>query len=240
VSILGVNVLGANVIGGYHASLVGEAGVKIMSSADVTLAGVTARNTFGDGLELVADFTGHIKTPVTGLSVNGYTTINAGRQGVTVAEVANSTLDHVNVISPADTGFDFESDLPGVGSGNVSITNCTDDHGFNLVEFLTGPITIANCSGFHHVGIRSLQSNAPIRFIGGTLSCKRNDPNPCIDQTGGSLTLTGVTVSRMTGVDRIKEPVWSVVGAGTLRFVHSPIDTPMGTVDRSSSLNFDR
>ena len=238
VALVGVHVRGANVVGGYHASLVGEAGVKIMSSSGVTLTDVTATNTFGDGLELVADLTDHIKTPVTGLEVDGYTTVNAGRQGVTVAEVADSTLDHVNVVSPADAGFDFESDLPGVGSGNVTITNCTDTGGFNLVEDLVGPITVSNCTGFHHIGIRSLQSDTPIRFVGGTLSCKRDDPNPCIDQTGGSLTLSSVAVTRMPGTIGIKEPVWSVADGGALRFVHSAIAFPMGTVDRSSSLTF--
>jgi hypothetical protein len=238
VSVEGVHVLGANVAGGYHARLVGEAGVKIMSSSDVTLTGITATDTFGDGLELVADLTDHITTPVTGLTVEGYTIVNAGRQGVTVAEVADSTLDHLNVISAADAGVDFESDIPEMGSGHVSITNCVDDKGFNLVEFLSGPVTISDCSGFHHVGIRSLESDAPIRIEGGTLGCKRDDPVPCIDQTGGSLTLTGVAVTRTVGTIGIKEPVWSVIDGGNLRFVRSTVASPMGTVDSTSSVTF--
>ncbi len=238
VTVRDVSVLGANTAGVYHAQLVGEAGVKVESSLDVTLAGITARNTFGDGLELVADLTNHIRTPVTGLTVDGYTTDNAGRQGVTLAEVASSVLDGVNVVSPADSGFDFESDLPGLGSGDVTISNCTDDHGFNLIEYFTGPITVNDCTGFHHVSLGSPNSEAPIRFSGGTLTCKRHDPQPCIRQNGGSLTFTGVAIDRMPGTIGIKEPVWDVEGGGSLSFVDSPIQSPMGTATAPARVRF--
>ncbi len=240
VTLSGVSVLGANTNGGYHADLVGEAGVKIMSSSDLVLTGVSAKNTFGDGLELVADFTDHINTPVNRLSVDGFTTNNAGRQGITVAELTNSTLNNLNVISPADSGIDFESDLPYQGSGNVAITNCVNEAGFNMVEYYTGPITVTNCTGFHHVTLRTDQKITPINFVGGTLTCKRAVPQPCIDVTGGSLTFTGVTIARMPGVIKISTPVWSVERAGTLRFDRSPIETGFGTVIDTASVNFTR
>ena len=240
VTLSGVSVLGANTNGGYHADLVGEAGVKIMSSSDLVLTGVSAKNTFGDGLELVADFTDHINTPVNRLSVDGFTTIDAGRQGITVAELTNSTLNNLNVISPADSGIDFESDLPYQGSGNVAITNCVNEAGFNMVEYYTGPITVTNCTGFHHVTLRTDQKITPINFVGGTLTCKRAVPQPCIDVTGGSLTFTGVTIARMPGVIKISTPVWSVERAGTLRFDRSPIETGFGTVIDTASVNFTR
>jgi len=238
VTLSGVSVLGANTNGGYHADLVGEAGVKIMSSSDLVLTGVSAKNTFGDGLELVADFTDHVNTPVNRLSVDGFTTIDAGRQGITVAELTNSTLNNLNVISPADSGIDFESDLPYQGSGNVAITNCVNEAGFNMVEYYTGPITVTNCTGFHHVTLRTDQKITPITFVGGTLTCKRAVPQPCIDVTGGSLTFTGVTIARMPGVIKISTPVWSVERAGTLRFDRSPIETGFGTVIDTASVNF--
>jgi hypothetical protein len=237
VSLTDLRVLGANTVGGYHAQLVGQAGVKIMSSLDVTLTGITSTNTWGDGLELVADFTDHIKTPVTRLAVEGFTSINAGRQGITVAEVASSVLDHVNVVSPADAGFDFESDLPGVGSGNVVVANCTNDRGFNMAEYFTGPIVVTNCNGFHHVTLRTVSRSA-VSFSGGNLACKRADPVPCIKQDGGSLTFNGVAVSRMPGTIGISEPVWAVASGGNLAFVHSPIASPMGTVVRPASVRF--
>ncbi len=238
VTVREVSVLGTNTLGDFHARLVGQAGIKVMSSTDVTLTGITAKDTFGDGLELVADFTGHINLPVTGLTVEGYTTINAGRQGITLAEVASSVLNHVNVINPADDGFDFESDIPGVGSNNVTISNCTDEHGFNLIEFFSGPITVTNCTGFHHVTLGSLHSNAPITFVGGTMLCRRRNPVPCIKQDGGSLTFRGVSIDRMLGPGPISELAWSVQGGGSLAFIHSPVQTPFGSVLRPAQVKF--
>jgi hypothetical protein len=236
VTLSGLAVLGANATGVYHSSMVGEAGVKLESTSDVTITGVTAKDTWGDGLELVADLSSHNGKPVTGLTVDGFTTTNAGRQGVTLAEVSGASLDHVNVINPADAGFDFESDLPNVGSANVSISNCTDTHGFNLIEFFSGPITITNCTSFHHVSLGSLHSNAPISFVGGHLSCKRIDPQPCIHQNGGSLRFTGVTIDRLPGVDKIRQPLWSVDNGGKLVFVESQILWGFGTVANGASV----
>jgi hypothetical protein len=236
VTISGVSVLGANTVGGFHAALVGEAGVKIESSLDVTLDDDSSLNTWGDGLELVADLSSHIGTPVTGLTVEGFTSDNAGRQGVTLAEVSDSSLDNVHVISPADAGFDFESDIPGAGSDNVSISNCTDDAGFNIAEFLAGPITVTNCSGFHHVTLRSPTSNVPVTFVGGTLTCKRINPQPCIHQFGGSLIFLRVAINRESGSDAIRDPVWSVDDGGSLDFVHSPIQDPFGTTTQAASV----
>ena len=233
VTLNGVTVLGGNSTGGFHRRLVGQAGVKIMSSSNVSLDGILARNTYGDGLELVSD---HLANPVTGLKVEGYTTINAGRQGVTVAEVSGGLLDHVTIIDPADAGVDFESDLAGVGSGNVMFTNCSDDRGFQFNEYFSGPITVADCTQFHHVSLFSPTSTASIAFVGGTLACKRADPWPCVYQAGGSLSFTGVTVNRMPGVDRITEPIWNVVGGGKLAFISSPIEVPMGSVAPGSAL----
>jgi len=224
-------VLGANTTGVYHSSMVGEAGVKLEATTDVTITGVTAKDTWGDGLELVGNH-----HPVTGLTVDGFTTTDAGRQGVTLAEVSGASLDHVHVVSPADSGFDFESDLPGLGSDNVSISNCTDDKGFNLIEFFSGPITITNCTGFHHVSLGSPHSNAPISFVGGHLTCKRIDPQPCIRQNGGSLRFTGVTIDRMAGIDKIKEPLWSVDSGGKLVFVASQIQSAFGSVANAASV----
>ncbi len=238
VSLSGVTAMGTNIGGDFAHRLVGQAGIKIMSSNNVTLTDVTAKNTYGDGLELVANFGNPVHTPVTGLSVEGFTTINAGRQGVTLAEVSSSVLNHVNVINPADAGFDFESDLAGVGSDNVTISNCTDTAGFRLNEFFSGPINITGCTGFHHVSLISPTSNAPITFTGGTLLCKRAIIQPCIDQNGGSLTFVGVTIDRMPGVDKITELTWSVYNSGALSFIRSPITTPTGTIVRPATIKF--
>ena len=235
VVLVGLTVLGANVSGEFRPNLVGEAGVKLLSATDVTITGVTAENTWGDGLELVAR-TPMDKTPVTGLTVEGFTTVNAGRQGVTLAEVSRSTLDDVHIVSPADAGFDFESDVAGLGSANVTISNCVDDTGFNMVEYLGGPITISNCTGFHHVALASQGSDAPVTFTGGSMSCRRYNPQPCISQIGGSLTFRGVLIGRERSNGSVGVPTWRVRDRGTLVFAGSDLVTPYGSVDSTSSV----
>lgn len=232
VTLSGVSVLGVNTAGSYHSRLVNQAGVKVQSATDVTLSAITSRNTFGDGLELVEDAS-HI--PVTRLNVQGYTIINAGRQAVTLAEVVSSVLDHVNIVSAADAGFDFESDIPWLGSGNVTITNCTNTRGFNMIEYLTGPITVVNCTGFHRVHLLGPHGTWPVNFVGGSMICRRRDPVPCIRLRGGSMTFTGVTITRQAGLWAPTTAVWAVSGAANLTLAQCPIEAPMGwTMDTST------
>jgi len=184
----------------------------------------------------VAGPTDHIHTPVTGLTVEGFTSDNANRQGVTVAEVASSVLDDVHVIGPAAAGFDFGSGVAGVGSSNVTMSNGSNDKGFNIVGFLARPINRTGCDDSHHVTLRSLSGNARVTISGGTFTCKRADPRPCIDQLGGSLTPQGFQVARMRGTIGIHEPVWSVSGGGSLVFVDSSVRVPIGTIDAPSTV----
>jgi len=236
VTISGVSVLGANTSGDFIPPLVGEAGIKLESTSAVTITGVTAKNTFGDGLELVADLSHRISTPVTGLMVDGYTTVNAGRQGVTIAEVSGAVLNHVNVVSPAASGFDFESDWPGLGAGNVTISHCTDNHGFNFVETLTGPITISDCTGFRHLNISNTKSPGHVYLVGGVMTCKRVAIEPCITQAGGWLTFTGVTIQRLDGDNAVTGPMWSVTSGGQLSFEKSHLQLPFGSVASGGSV----
>lgn len=237
VTLANLSVLGANVGGGYHSSKVLAAGIKLESAVDATITNVTVSSTFGDGLELVADLSSYVGTPVTGLTVDGFTTTDSGRQGITLAEVSQSTLNHVNIVHPADAGFDFESDIPGLGSDHVSISNCTDTAGFNIIEFLSGPITVTNCSGFHHVSLGSQASNVQVHFYGGTMICKRLSPRPCIIQNGGILTFTGVTILREAGTWKITELMWRVGLGAHLTFIGGSMQSPFGTVDAQSKLS---
>ena len=236
VTLSNLTAVGANTVGAFHSSLVTEAGVKIVSSSHVTITNVTTVNTFGDGLELVADLTNHITTPVTGLLVNGFTTVNAGRQGITLAEVNGATFDNVQIISPADSGFDFESDLPKLGSGNVTVTGCTYQHGVNMVELLTGPVSFHNCTGTSFVTLGSPESPQPVTFTGGSLACFEADPHPCITQRGGNLTFSHMAVNRHKLGVRTTEPIWSVTMDGHLTFDTTSVEVPFGTVASGSTL----
>ncbi len=47
-----LTLVGTNTTGDYHADMVAEAGIDILSSDSVTITNVTTTNTFGDGLSL--------------------------------------------------------------------------------------------------------------------------------------------------------------------------------------------
>ena len=81
-----VGLNGANLDGGFHRGLVGQAGLDILSSSHVIIANVSTNNTFGDGMTLFANF-GRDSAPVTDLFVNGLTVTKAGRQGITMGYV---------------------------------------------------------------------------------------------------------------------------------------------------------
>lgn len=228
---------GANTPGSFHSKLVTEAGIKVISSSDVTLTNITTVNTFGDGLELTGDLVHHNGTPVSGLVVDNFTTINAGRQGVTLADVYGATMTGVHVLSPADAGFDFESDEARIGSGDVSISDCTYQHGVNLTEYFTGPVTLTNCTGATNVALVSL-SMQPITFVGGQLACQDWNPHTCIRQKGGNLTFSHTTIVRRNPDRTFKEGAWSVVDGGQLTFVDTSIQGSFGWRDASSSVTF--
>ncbi len=236
VTLAGLLIEGANLTGTYHAHLDTGAGVKIISSSDVTLTDITTQNTFGDGLELVGDLTNHIGTPVSGLVVNGFSSTNAGRQGVTLADVFEATLTNVHIVSPADGAFDFESDEAGMGSGYVAISDCTYGH-VNLAEYFTGPITFTNCTG-GGIYLGSPHSMAPITFFDDSLSCQDRAPKACIVQYGGSLTISHTTILRRQPDKRFTEPVWSVHTRGRLAFVATSIVGSFGWQDLTSAVTF--
>ena len=138
VTIEDVNLVGANAGGGYHPTLVGQSGIDVRSSSDVTISDVTTLDTYGDGLVL-ANAAGGGKDD--GITVDGLTITRAGRQGVTPAFVSGATFSHVDIVSEADSAWDFESDLPNMGTGNITITDSTWKGRINVNEPLTGPLT---------------------------------------------------------------------------------------------------
>jgi hypothetical protein len=235
VTLSGLTIEGTNSNGIYHPLLVGEAGVKVLSSSDVTLDGITVSDTFGDGLELVADL-GHTARPDTNLTVNGYTTTNAGRQGMTFAEVEGATLTNVHIVSPADSGFDFESDITNLGSGDVSINDCTYQHGLNVVEPLKGPLALTNCSGGSYLWIQDGRTKEPVSLSGGTLRCEVRSPVPCIILAGGRLTLSHMAVTRHATKEVMTERAWHIFNGAVLSLIDTSVAGPLGTKDATSTV----
>ncbi len=236
VTIKHVSLEGGNLNGRYHPDLVNEAGIKVVSSSNVTLDDVTVANTFGDGLELVADLGHDIYTPDTDLTVNGYTTTNAGRQGITLAEVRYAVLTNINIVHPDFDGFDFESDIQGLGAGNVAISDCTYDHGINIVEPLKGPLSVTDCSGT--LAAYLMTSGQTITFSGGSLECAVVAPIACIHEFGGTVILSHMAITRdpHRAWEVPTTPAWHVVHGGHLELIGTTVVGPTGSADSGSKV----
>ncbi len=237
---------GSDLTGGYHRDMVNAAGFDILSSDHVTLINDTTDNTFGDGVTLFADFSID-GNPVTNLYVNGLTVTNAGRQGITMGYVKGAELDNVTVNSAAESGWDFESDLPHVGSGNVVINNADNHVGVHLIEALQGPITFNNCQCWKHVHDinDAAESGQLVTFNGGSYQLAR-DSSTGINVAGiviagpGRMVMNNVDISRLPGPFDPKGPSISVTGGGHLTLVDSPLPKPAGTHDAQSTVTIVR
>lgn len=93
-------VQGPNGEGRFLARFEGQAGFAITRSTDVTLDGVTARNTFGDGVYVI----GHS----IGVRVRNCTLDHNGRQGVAVVDGEDITVERCSIVSPARSAIDLE------------------------------------------------------------------------------------------------------------------------------------
>ncbi|HXW38307.1 MAG TPA: hypothetical protein VEJ44_01325 [Acidimicrobiales bacterium] len=233
---------GENFAGGYHRQLVNEAGLDILSSDHVQIIDVATNNTFGDGMTLFSQF-GVDTNPVTNLYVDGLTVTGAGRQGITMGFVWNSTLDNVHLVSSADAGWDFESDLPDVGSGNVTVNDAVNGVGVRFVEALQGPITFndCQCTSYIHVINDAAASGQLVTFNGGSDEIPRRtvkgDEIAGIVVAGpGRLVMNHVDVTRRPGPFAPQGPAMSVTGGGTLTLVDTPLPPPVGKHDRHSKV----
>jgi hypothetical protein len=232
--------VGSNV-GGYHARMVGEAGVDILSSNHVTITGVTVEDTFGDGLTVFANFP-RDKDPTTNLAVDGLTIVNAGREGITVADLSHGTFTDVDVVSSDFNSWDFESDLPGVGSGYVTVDHAETVTGIRLIEALQGPITFDDCQCQRHVSVlfAAAASGQSVTFNGGYILLPNSDSGPAsagITVKGpGKLTFNDVDVGQLPATRPPTGQAWTVTGGGHLALVRSPVAVPRGVHDAASTV----
>lgn len=230
---------GRNLTGRYHANSVGQEGVQVLSSANVSLTNITTNYTFGDGL-ILGFQPGH--PPSTNVTVNGYTVNHAGRQGITLAYATNSTLNDVTVNASADAGWDFESDLTGVGSGNLTINRPEGHKGFLFQSTLTGPITVnsSNFSGDVAVVRSSAASGQPITFNSGTILIRNRFSGPI--QAGitvdgpGDLAFNGVAIGRQPAATPPTGPAWAAFDGADITFARCLLTPPLGVKDRSSTV----
>ena len=239
VTLENLHVIGANTAGGYHGKLAEQDGIRTLSSNKVTISNVTTVNTYGDGLQFWA-IPQH--GPTTDVSVSNVTITQAGRQGVTMGDVFGANLANVNVVSSQNSSLDAESDLRNIGMGNVIIHNFSG-HVFNLINFLTGPVTFTDCT-MSRLTIGSQASQQPITVRGGSLTIPygmQGYPAAGITQVGGNVTLTGVNFIRRLYAGKYEVPPppdgpnWQVTQGGRLTLVHTSIPIgPVGTNDATS------
>ena len=204
-------VQGTNADGGYHWELVGQAGIKLQSTRNTVITNVITSRTFGDGLELWTDQRPGYGYPVTDLTVNGLIVRRAGRQGITFGHVSGATLNNVSVLEAADSGIDFESDLPQVGSGNVTIANstvcyCGARTSINSIDYLSGPVQLTNDTLAGHFVVENPQSANGFTMTGGSLALPRVSPGTppagIFASRGGHIRFIGVKFSLLPGTIR--------------------------------------
>lgn len=241
VTIEHVQLTGANETGTFHRHLVGEAGLDILSSSHVSILGVSVEGTFGDGLTGFANF-GRDGQPTSDLRVDGLRIADAGRQGITMGYVLDSVFDNVTVDSAAEDGWDFESDVPNIGSGNVVVSNSASAKGVRFVEALQGPITFVSCRCRRHITVKdgAARSGQPISFDGGSVLLPNNDHG--LNRAGitvigpGRLFFNGVLLGRLPASWRPKGLAWWVTDGGHLSLHRSPVTGPLGYSDSSSTV----
>jgi hypothetical protein len=240
VTIENTTLQGANTGGGLHRQMVRVSGLDILSSSDVTITQVATVNTFGDGMTVFANF-GTSNQPTTHLLVNGLDITQAGRQGITMAYAEDSTLNDVRVNSASGSGWDFESDLPGVGSGNITVNNASGTKGIRFVEALRGPVTFNNCQCERHLTLThaAAASGQPVTFNNGTLLLPRADHGITwagVMVTGpGNLRLDNVALGNLPRTRAVTGLPWSITDGGhlTLTGTQAP---PGGYHDATSTV----
>ena len=240
VTISNVVLNGRNLAGGYRGlPWVNEEGIRILSSANVTLDNVSANNTYGDGLILGFE-PGH--PPTTDLTVNGYTINKAGRQGVTMAYATASTLNDVTINSSADAGWDFESDLTGIGAGNITINRPGGSKGILMQGTLAGPVTLNDSHFSGDIGLvrDAARSGQPVTFNRGTIVMRNRfsgTPPAGIWVDGpGNLTFNGVTFARRPSDGPPKSGAWVALDGAHLTFDNSTVVAPLGANDPASTV----
>jgi hypothetical protein len=151
----------------------------------------------------------------------------------------DAVLDHVTCIDNGRAAIDFESDSPSSGSGNVTISHCSSGS-IHFLEYLTGPMTVENCTGVNNLMIASTHMAYPltVTIADTTVTCQRRSPTPCILQKGGNVVLRNDTIGRKPGSQAVTDPALSVTEGGTMMVQGSMVSPLVGGADATASLRF--
>jgi hypothetical protein len=238
VTIADVDLVGANPTGDYHPALVGQSGIDVRSSSNITIDNVTTLDTYGDGLTLfLAAGHGADKN----ITVDGLTITRAGRQGITPAFVSGATFTHVDIVSTADAAWDFESDVHVVGTGGITISDSTWKGRVNVIESLTGPLAFERDSSSGSF-LLDENSDQPVTVDHSTLLLPANDwgdPKAGIVDHGGQLTFSHDVLGREAWKKAPTGPAW-LVSAGHLSFIDTTVAAPLGSSSGMGVVTFSR
>lgn len=202
---------GANSKGGYHSTLVGQAGVDIRSSSNVTVSNVDTTNTYGDGLTVFISGTKPQVVP-TDIHVDKMTITQPGRDCVSPAAVTDSTFASITCAGTIpDSALDFESDIPGVGDNNLTFTNLVAKGGINIIEPV-GTVSFATTSTTGKFKLDSIGANVSYQ---GSFLCARRAPGACVAVDNGTLDLNA-TFGYVPGTSKTSQPFTLATPPGIL------------------------
>ena len=223
-----LTIQGGDPTGAYHAPLVNQSGIDLISSSNVTIANDSISQTFGDGLELWTNGGPNTDVVVTGLSIN-----NVGRNGISPSDVANSTFTGVRIGNTGLTGVDFESDINNIGAGYVTISN-SSWNGTYIQEALSGPISFVDDSLSGHI-VMTVRTKLlyPITFSAGKLAIGHWTRAGVFARGPGAMVFNGTTFTHQLGKAGL---LWDAGNGASLTFAHCALVPPLGVNDSTSTV----
>ena len=239
VTLENLSINGADADGSYHSTLVGQAGIDVLSSDHTTVSNVTTSNTFGDGITVFGE-PGH--GPSTNFVADHVTITDAGRQGISPASVKTASFTNITIGKTGEgNGWDFESDLKNIGAANVSISNSTWQGSTNIIEALTGPVVFTNDVGHGFVWLGGLgnTSAGTVTWQDSTLymlATPTGRYKSAITQIGGTMSFTNCSLLRKAGVRTPTAPLWNVTSGGNLTVNGGTLSPPPGIHDSTSTV----
>ncbi len=233
VTLAGLTIIGGNEGGGYHAHLVGQAGIKLVNAQQVSILLDSVSNTFGDCLELWAaapkDWTPDQTT------VNGFDGSNCGRDGISPSDVTDSTFSNVTIGNTGQASIDFESDIKAVGAGNLTFTSCSWQ-GFVFGESLTGPVNVNDSAFTGQILIRNKRPQPyGLTFTGGSLAVTPKAISG-VSVRDMTVTFNNETFTRQLNAQGkpSSAPLWKAADGAHLTFSGGSLSAPLGTADSTS------
>ncbi len=221
--------------GGLRADMANAAGIRTDGVQDLTISGVTTKNTWGDGLHLAPFLAGptsgdHGNT--TGL-VENVVTNHTGRCGIAPVGVDDLTIDDASMTGTGYCAVDMEADSPNTPIKAVTFNGLTTDS-FVELDNVTGPVVINDWTETGNVAPDLLDKSdtTALTIDGANVACAQtNSPYPCFDvhKTPAGTTISNVVTTMANGSYQAHTTLWSVGSADPVSFTDDCITDNGGT-----------